>query len=173
MKSIIPRLTLFAALVAASCVVQARQDPLHEHHDATAAAPLVSQLQLDGGKRWATDAALRSGMAQIRAAFDAEHPRIHAAQETNAQYATLAATIEVSVNGIVAQCKLPPAADAQLHFVIGDLLQGVALMRGSDPQRSRHDGAALVHGALRAYPKFFEDAAWRTESVPDAHAAPR
>jgi hypothetical protein len=48
-------------------------------------------------------------------------------------------------------------ADAQLHVVVGDLLQGVGLMRGGDPARSRHDGATLVHGALRAYPKFFDD----------------
>jgi hypothetical protein len=33
-------------------------------------------------------------------------------------------------------------------------------MRGQDPQRSRHDGAALVHGALRAYGQFFDDPGW-------------
>jgi len=30
-------------------------------------------------------------------------------------------------------------------------------MRGQDPQRTRHDGAALVHGALIAYGKYFDD----------------
>jgi len=34
-------------------------------------------------------------------------------------------------------------------------------MRGADPQRSRHDGAARVHGALRAYPQFFDDPDWK------------
>lgn len=132
----------------------------HEHshgHDAASGSGLISQLQLDQGQRWATDEALRSGMAAIRKAFDQDHPRIHAGKQTDAQYDALAASIEREVNGIVARCKLPPAADAQLHLVVGDLLQGVGLMRGNDPARSRHDGAALVHGALRAYPKYFDD----------------
>ena len=37
------------------------------------------------------------------------------------------------MNDIVKNCKLPAAADANLHLVIADLLQGVSLMRGKDP----------------------------------------
>jgi len=58
---------------------------------------------------------------------------------------------------MVKNCHLPTAADENLHFIIADLLQGVSLMRGTDPERSRHDGAALVHGALNAYGKSFRD----------------
>jgi hypothetical protein len=100
-------------------------------------------------------------MSAIHAAFEADHPAIHAGTETNERYAALAAQIESQVNSIVANCKLPPEADANLHYVIADLLQGVSLMRGADPQRSRHDGAARVHGALRAYPQFFDDPDWK------------
>ena len=121
----------------------------------------VANLKLDGEKKWATDASLRSGMAAIHAAFEADHPAIHAGTATDAQYDALAASIERQVNSIVANCKLPPAADANLHYVIADLMQGVSLMRGEDPQRTRHDGAALVHGALRAYPKYFDDPDWK------------
>jgi len=99
-------------------------------------------------------------MAEIHAAFEADHPAIHAGEETDAQYEALASRIETQVNLIVANCKLPPAADANLHFVIADLLQGVSLMRGQDAQRTRHDGAALVHGALGAYGKYFDDPAF-------------
>ena len=67
------------------------------------------------------------------------------------------------MNSIVANCKLPPAADANLHYVVADLSQGMSLMRGEDPQRTRHDGAALVHGALRAYAKYFDDPDWKPE----------
>jgi hypothetical protein len=121
---------------------------------------LVQNLQLDQGKKWATDASLRTGMANIRTAFDADHPAIHAGKETDEAYAALATRIESEVNQIVAQCKLAPAADAQLHYVVGDLLQGVGLMRGGDASKSRHDGAALVHGALIAYGKYFDDPEW-------------
>lgn len=147
---------LAASLVAAPAVAQAEHE--HMHHSSGAA---VAQLQLDDGRKWPTDPTLRSGMAAIQAAFDADHPAIHAAKETDAQYAALAGRIEAQVQAIVANCKLPPAADANLHYVIADLLQGVSLMRGEDPQRTRHDGAALVHGALLAYPKYFDDPGWK------------
>ncbi len=133
----------------------AQESHMHAHQGAA-----VAQLQLDQGRRWPTDASLRAGMAGIRKAFDADHPAIHAGKETDAQYDALAAAVEAQVNEIVAHCKLPPAADANLHYVVADLLQGVNLMRGGDPARSRHDGAALVHGALLAYPKYFDDPEW-------------
>lgn len=138
----------------------AQQDHQHAHeHGASAAA--VAQLQLDAGKRWPTDASLRKGMADIHAAFQADHPAIHAGTATDAQYDALAGRIESQVNSIVANCKLPPAADANLHYVVADLLQGISLMRGQDAARTRHDGAALVHGALRAYGQYFDDPDWK------------
>jgi hypothetical protein len=100
-------------------------------------------------------------MAAIHAAFEADHPAIHAGKETDAQYAALAGAAEAQVNSIVANCKLPPAADANLHYVVADLLQGVSLMRGEDPKRTRHDGAALMHGALLAYGQYFDDPDWK------------
>jgi hypothetical protein len=153
--------TLAASLAALAASTGARAQHEHEHHQHESAAAAVAQLQLDGERKWPTDASLRSGMAAIHAAFEVDHPAIHAGTETDAQYDALAGGIEVQVNSIVAHCKLPPAADANLHFVIADLLQGVSLMRGQDPQRTRHDGAALVHGALIAYGKYFDDPGWK------------
>jgi hypothetical protein len=131
----------------------------HEHeHESGAAA--VASIKLDAGRKWTTDASLRTGMAGIRAAFDADHPAIHDGRQTDAQYDALAGRIESQVNSIVANCRLPPEADANLHYLIADLSQGVSLMRGQDPDRSRHAGAALVHGALLAYGKYFDDPEW-------------
>jgi hypothetical protein len=147
-----------ACFLFSAPVVDATEHP-HEHgHDSSTAA--VARLALDGERRWPTDPPLRSGMAAIHAAFEEHHPAIHERRETDAQYDALAARIESEVSSIVANCKLPPAADANLHLVIADLLSGVSLMRGQDPARTRHDGAALVHGALSAYPKFFDDPSW-------------
>jgi hypothetical protein len=151
------RALAYGALLAAFATgASAQQEHQHQHMHAMGKGA-VAQLQLDAGKKWPTDVSLRQGMASIRAAFDADHPAIHAGTETQAQYEALATRIEKEVNTIVANCKLPAAADAQLHFVIADLLQGVALMRGQDAERSRHDGAAMVHGALNGYAKFFDD----------------
>lgn len=149
-------LSAVALALGAAPSARAQHDQQHEHHhDASTSA--VAQLQLDGDRKWPTDESLRAGMAAIHAAFQADHPAIHAGTETDAQYEALAGRIESQVDSIVANCKLPPAADANLHFVIADLLAGVGLMRGEDAARTRHDGAALVHGALRAYGRYFDD----------------
>ena len=170
------RLYVLPLVIAGSALLglasASHAQPAHEHEHGPAHAgesALVAKLELDAGKRWPTDASLRSGMAAIRTAFDADHPAIHAGKQSDAQYEALAGRVETEVNSIVANCKLPPAADAQLHYVVGDLLQGVALMRGADPDKSRHDGAARVHGAMRAYGKYFDDPSWTTGAPEQAH----
>jgi hypothetical protein len=62
---------LTAGLLCLASVLPAAARTAHEHQHAGAA---VAKLQLDAGRKWATDASLRSGMAAIRAAFDADHP---------------------------------------------------------------------------------------------------
>jgi hypothetical protein len=153
---------LTAGLLCIASVLPAAAQTAHEHQHAGAA---VANLELNAGHKWATDPSLRSGMAAIRSAFDADHPAIHAGKETDAQYAALADRIQSQVNDIVKNCKLPAAADANLHYVIADLSQGAVLMRGQDPARTRHDGAALVHGALIAYGKYFDDPGWTSEAA--------
>jgi hypothetical protein len=148
------------ALIAMAPVTAYAQHEHEGHAMHGGSGALVQNLQLDHGKKWPTDASLRAGMAHIRAAFDADHAAIHAGKETDDAYAALAGRIEQEVNTIVANCRLAPDADAQLHYVVGDLLQGVGLMRGGDPAKTRHDGAALVHGALIAYGKYFDDPKW-------------
>jgi hypothetical protein len=160
LRIVLPGLAATVLTIGAPTTVRAQQH--HEHgHEYDTATSAVAQLQLDGDRKWSTDASLRTGMASIHAAFEADHPAIHAGKESDAQYEALATRIESQVNSIVANCKLPPAADANLHYVIADLLRGVSLMRGQDPQRTRHDGAALVHGALKAYPRYFDDPDWK------------
>jgi len=150
--------TLAVVALAMSAATRGAEQGMQEHmHHGGGAA--VKQMTLDAGQKWATDAPLRAGMAAIGKAFDVDHPAIHAGKETDAQYDALAATIEREVNTIVANCHLPPAADANLHYVIADLMQGANLMRGKAADKSRHDGAALVHGALLAYGKHFDDPA--------------
>jgi hypothetical protein len=155
-RSVSPVGLLAAGLLCLAGAWPATAQTGHEHDHENAGAAVMS-LQLDDGRKWATDESLRSGMAAIRDAFDADHPAIHHGTETDDQYQSLAGRIESQVRSIVATCKLPPAADANLHYIVADLMQGASLMRGRDPARTRHDGAALVHGALLAYDKYFDD----------------
>jgi len=127
----------------------------HAAHMSGGAA--IDQLALDAGSKWATDAPLRAGMAGIHEAFEAEHAAIDAGSMDDARYEALAARIDTHVQDIVRNCKLPPAADANLHYIIADLARGAQEMRGGDPDRTRLEGAVLVHGALDAYGRFFDD----------------
>jgi len=150
----------FGLLISAPVLAQTPQhqhDDGHEHEHPTGA---IAGLELDEGRKWPTDESLRAGMASIRKVFETHHPRIHAGTESDEQYVTLAQETENEVNFIIQNCKLPPAADANLHLVIADLLTGIRVMRGEFAGRSRHDGAALVHGALDAYGDHFDDPAW-------------
>ena len=149
---------LVGSLVLMPFSARAVEAPHEESHAHDVAG--IAQLQFDDDRKWPTDASLRSGMASIRSAFEADHAAIHAGRETPAQFETLAGRIEPQIQMILQQCKLPPAADANLHFVIADLMRGVSQMRGQDPAITRHDGAALVHGALEAYGKYFDDPQW-------------
>lgn len=130
---------------------------MHAGHLHSASAAMIANMQLDDGRKWPTDAPLRTGMAAIRTAFEGDHAAIHAGTETDAQYEALATRIEQEVQGIIANFHLPPAADATLHHAIADLTRGIGIMRGKDPARECHEGAALVHGALLAYAKYFDD----------------
>ena len=102
------------SLAAAGPVLAAAD--AHEHHHGTAPA----SLQLNAGKKWQTDAPLRAAMGQIRQSMAASLHAIHANKMSAKGYDGLAKQVEGAVGEIVANCKLPPAADAQLHIVVAD-----------------------------------------------------
>ena len=129
----------FAAALALSGPVLAADE---HHHHGTEGAKLV----LNQGKKWQTDAPLRQGMSNIRAAV---------ASGTKPQ--ALAGRVNAEVAYIVQNCKLPEDADAQLHRVIAELLAGADEMKGGHA----HEGAERVVKALNQYGRFFDHPGWR------------
>jgi hypothetical protein len=121
----------------------------HAHHPAAAPATQAAAPAI----RYATDAPLRKGMADIRIAVGmlehAGHGHLDAAQVRN-----LVAGIERSIGTIIAECKLAPEADAALHGIIGGLGQGIAALK-EDPA----DMAPLagMRAALDDYARMFDD----------------
>lgn len=144
---------LVALVLAAASNIQAAET--HHHHHAAEPA----KLQLNAGKKWATDAPLRQAMNDINQAMAKALPAIHKNQFGNEDYQALAATISARVGDAVAQCKLEPKADAMLHLVIADLMAGAEIMEGKSAQ-TRHDGAVKVLEALKSYGKYFQHPAW-------------
>jgi hypothetical protein len=127
----------------------------HQHSAAT------HELSLDAGKKWATDEPLRHGMSAVRNAVAVDVNAIHTGKQSDAGYEALAGKVEAQVSYIVQNCKLKPEADAQLHVLIGEMMQGLDIMRGKDAQAQRRQGAERIVGALDTYPKFFDHPGWR------------
>lgn len=129
----------------------------HEHHH----GPASASLELNAGKKWETDAALRQGMASLRQAMAAALHEIHENRVSNQKYGQLAQKVEREVTGIVANCKLEPKADAQLHLIVADLLEGAGEMSGKAKNIKRQEGAVKVIDALNKYATYFDDAGFK------------
>lgn len=131
----------------------------HHHHGESSTA--VQKLQLNAGKKWATDTALRQSMDGINQAMATALPLIHQDRFSDADYATLATTINQKVGYAIEHCKLDAKADAMLHLVIAELMAGAEIMEGKTTT-ARHDGAVRVRQALESYGKYFQHPNWKT-----------
>lgn len=120
-----------------------------------------AKLVLNHGKKWQTDAPLRRGMENIRAAVAKDLKVIHADKATPAQYEALAKKVNTEVAGIVQNCKLDPEADAQLHIVIAELMGAAEAMEGKAQGEKPRAGAVKAVKALNAYGKHFDHAGWK------------
>lgn len=156
-------LLVAVAAVAAACAPAAFAAPAAHAHDAS----MPAQLHLDQGRKWASDAALRQGMANVRALVAPQVPEAHAGTMTAAQYAALAAKVEVEVGRIVSNCKLPPDADAVLHVVIGEMMEGTAAMAGKTTGGRPQDGLLRVAAAVNDYGRTFEHPGF--QAIPTGH----
>ena len=131
----------------------------HAHGDKA----VVAKLQLNHGKKWQTDEALRRGMNEIRVAMTEALTPIHENAFTPAQYDALAARTQAQIDYVVSNCKLPEAADQQLHIVLEQIIDGVAGMKAATGRD--HGAAKIVHG-LAQYGDYFNHAGWRPVVAP-------
>lgn len=157
MWSLLGTAALSLAFVSAPLSAAEKASHRHDHDHGTAPA----KLELNNGKKWETDAPLRKGMESIRGSMDAALHDIHENKLSAAKYGELAKKVNGEVNGIVASCKLDPKADAQLHLVIADILEGVEAMEGKAKKVKRQAGAVKVIGALEKYGAYFDHPGWQ------------
>ena len=137
---------LLAAALGLSAPLAFAQD--HAHHHAAPAAQATAPAQ-----RYATDAPLRENMAGIREAVGtlehAEHAQLDAAQ-----VAALADKVNGHIRTIIAECKLPPDADAALHAIIVPLVQDANKLKATPSDLSPVEG---MREALATYDAQFEE----------------
>jgi hypothetical protein len=126
--------------------------PLHAQHAHSSPATLPTTHSTTA-TRWATDAPLRAGMRGahdvVAALAHGRHGHLDAAQVR-----ALAAQLEGHVQGIFAECKLAPQADAALHDILLPLLAGARAL-AADPADLRP--VASMQRALDAYARGFDD----------------
>ena len=147
-------LVFLLAMAAGSPSAMAAAEHHHHHGDGE------QKLQLNAGKKWATDASLRQAMEGINQAMATAVPLIHKNRFSEADYDKLAADINEKVAYAVENCHLAPEADAMLHLVIAELSGGAETMAGKGGA-SRHDGAVRVLQALKSYGKYFQHPNWK------------
>ncbi|MCF8200114.1 MAG: hypothetical protein K9J42_15210 [Sulfuritalea sp.] len=151
-------LTVFTAMsLVAAGQTFAATEATHDHGDAHAHDGAAAVLQLNAGSKWETDAPLRKAIGDIRQSMAASLEAIHKSRLPAKGYRGLAHKIEGAVGDIVANCKLEPKADAQLHIIVADLLAGAEQMAGKSKKAKPMDGAVKVILALNNYGEYFND----------------
>ena len=153
-KTLVPAAMMGLLLVAGPGHGADTADHGHGHHDhATHAGGLV----LNEGERWATDAALREGMGRVRATFVAALPAYKRGELSREAAMGTARAIDDHVAFLVENCKLEPAADAVLHVLLAELLQGTAALRQA---AASPEAMPRIHGVLLDYPRYFDHPDW-------------
>ncbi|MCF8471062.1 MAG: hypothetical protein K9G30_09785, partial [Parvibaculum sp.] len=130
----------------------------HEGHGGYAEDGAALRLDLDHGRKWQTDAPLRQGMSEIRAAMAGAQAAIHESSLTPEGYGALADKVESEVETMIRECQLPEEADAQLHEVLGQILDGAGVMKTGP---ARQDGAAKIVEAVNVYGVYFDHPLWQ------------
>lgn len=133
--------------------------PAAEHHHHSAAAQ--QKLELNAGQKWETDAALRKGMTALRAAIAGALSAEHSGKAGVPTYEAAAKKVNAQLAYIVANCKLDPKADAQLHVVLGDIMSGVETLEGKKPDQQRQAGLVATAQALNTYGDHFAHPGWK------------
>lgn len=151
MKRIILILAAIVLLIGAAVLVKHHwsghnsEGHEHDHADHAQHADHNTTMKLNGGQRWATDEALRTGMQ-----------RIHVATRQNSP--DLAQIIRQQVDYLIANCKLEPEADATLHGIIARLLAGADAL---EKNPASIEGMENIRQALHQYPEYFDHPGWQ------------
>ena len=149
-----------ASGVALDMVVDTAQAaaPHHHAHDGHAAAAPAT-----GDQQWATDAALRKGMTQLRDAAEIALPDGSASIDARVAK-QLQTAVEDNVSFLIANCELSEQADAALHGLLADLLKGAKALAETAEQEQ---GAQLVLATLQRYPDVFAAPHWSESATAD------
>ncbi|MFW5926751.1 MAG: hypothetical protein ACOCSR_01760 [Wenzhouxiangella sp.] len=155
MKSILPLLIAASLALAGLAPAQDEHDPESRHDHAAGQGEL--DLKLDDGQRWPSDESLRRGMRTMREAFEDHHRAFEDGALDREGASRLADAVRESVDFMLANCELPPDADAELHKLLAAALGAAASLREDEDVDV---GLHRLHEILGTYPEYFDDPGW-------------
>jgi hypothetical protein len=159
LRTMLSRSSALFSIIVCLSFSSCREAPTHSHgHGHGEGEQSVQSLTLNDGKPWETDASLRAGMTTIRDQMQAAVKPIHAGTYSADDYKALADRVQTEVTTIMSKCKLPPAADAQLHIVLTQIVAGADLMKKDGDRKA---GASKIIQALQSYGKYFDHPDWK------------
>lgn len=155
LKAVLPMLVLGMLPVSAPAFAQSTS---HADHAAHATHAVRSGAHATPAQRWATDAPLRAGMREIRAATGILG-HIHAGHLSTRLRGVAVARIDAAIKNMIANCKLDPQADAALHGLLAKFRAGADAARAG---RLSSADLTSMQQALARYPQLFNDPGWAT-----------
>ncbi|MHA3904206.1 hypothetical protein ACTPOE_11810 [Castellaniella sp. WN] len=154
-------LALGLALPLALATGPLRAAETHDHGHASPATPT-----LDHGQKWAADVPLRQAMGNLRQAVARALPDAHAGTFSDASYDALGEQANRELAYIVENCKLEPQADAVLHVILADVVEGAGIAGGQQAGQPRAAGVVRLAEALNRYGAYFDHPGWQDIQVP-------
>src|SRR5690554_7495930 len=149
-KTQFTKLSVIAAMLLGMLTMPAMATAAEDHDHGHE----VTELTLNNGEKWEIDAPLSLAMNKIRDAMNKDLDGIHANNLPQEKYNALAKEINNQIAYMIENCELEPAADAQLHIIIHDLMNGAETMQS---EASAQAGAVKVVGAIENYTRYFND----------------
>lgn len=154
-------LVLLLAIALSSPLAALAAADAHDHGKSS-----PHKLELNAGKKWGTDDALRQAMSSIQKSVSQTLPKAHSGRAKVADYDAFGKDITAQVTYIVENCKLDPKADEQLHIIVADMMSGVEAAEGKEGEKKRASGVVKVAQAANAYGKHFDHTGWKAIKMP-------
>lgn len=160
----IPSRFLVAALLAiplstmAGTAIAAEAVPSHD-------SEVHGTMELNQGKKWETDAALRQGMGTLHQIVSTGLDSAHANALGADDYKKMSGEVMAQFTYIVQNCHLEPAADAQLHILLGNIAQGVEIIEGKVSGEQPEKGLVKMAQALNSYGEYFNHPNWKNFDI--------
>ena len=143
----------FLVLTALSFVFIGQSYAAENSHHSHGGSSNASEVKPD--KKFIADEALKERMNSILSAMQKLN-KTGSASEKKKEVITTGGRVESVVQDIFKSCKLAPDADAAIHPILAEILEGANLLKKGDEK----NGHERIHKALLKYGDNFEHSGW-------------